>query len=274
MHTDDRDGLRVYRFDGIPADRVDALVSTRRGGVSKPPYSSLNLGLRVHDSDDDVVANRRRLFEAYGLPLDRSAWCSQPHADAVAIVTEHEMPVRADGRRDRGAYTEDNVIVGADALVTNLVGVPLCVTVADCVPVVLYDSEHHAAGVVHAGWRGMVKRIVSRAVATMRDSFGTDPASVVASIGPAIAAEDFEVGSEVIDAARRAYGDAPVLRDVRNGKAHFDLWEASLVDLELVGVPRERVELAGISPVAALDEFYSHRLEGETGRVIAAVTLR
>jgi YfiH family protein len=274
VHTDERYGLRVYRFDRLPADRVDALVSTRKGGVSKPPYASLNLGLRVHDSDDDVVANRRRLFETYGLPLDRSAWCNQPHADGVAVVTDDEMPVRPDGRRDRGAYTEDNVIAGADALVTNLVGVPLCVTLADCVPVVLYDAEHHTAGVVHAGWRGMVKRIVSQAVATMRDCFGSDPASLAAAIGPAIAAEAFEVGPEVVDAARRAYGDAPVLRDARDGKAHFDLWKASLVDLELAGVPRDGVELAGISTVAALDEFYSHRVEGETGRVVTAVTLR
>lgn len=274
MHSDDRAGLRVYRFERLPADRVDVLVSTRKGGVSKSPYESLNLGLRVEDSSEDVIANRRRLFETYDLPLDRSLWCNQPHEDGVAVVTENEIRLGVAGRHDRGAYTEDNIIAGVDALVTGLVGVPLCVTLADCVPVVLYDPEHHAVGLVHAGWRGMVKRIVSQAVERMHDSFGTDPASLVAAVGPAIAAEQFEVGQEVVAAARRAYGDAPVLEEAANGKGYFDLWEASVVDLELAGVPRDRVELAGISTADALDEFYSHRVEGQTGRVIAAVTLR
>src|SRR4051794_27293854 len=86
MRLDARAGMAVYRFGSLPQERCDALVSTRRGGASGPPYASLNLGLRVGDECETVVANRRRLFAAYGLALERTVWCRQVHGDRVVAA--------------------------------------------------------------------------------------------------------------------------------------------------------------------------------------------
>ena len=100
MQPDDRDGLRAYRFETIPGERVDALVSTRLGGASAGPYAALNLGLHVGDDDATVVANRRAFFSAFGLPFERSVWCKQVHEDAVAVI---DVCPRGSGPRGRHA---------------------------------------------------------------------------------------------------------------------------------------------------------------------------
>lgn len=273
MHRDERNGLRVYRFDTLPADRVDALVSTRMGGASNGPYASLNLGLRVGDDAATVIVNREQLFAAYGLALNRSVWCLQVHADDVTVITEAELTNANDGR-DRGAYSEDTIIAKTDALVTDVVGVPLCVTLADCVPVVIYDAAHHAVGLAHAGWGGTVARIASRTVAVMAERYGSDPFSLLVGIGPSISPERYEVKRDVIERVRASYGDAQVLVEQLDGTVTLDLWEANALDLEQAGVPRSNIETAAISTIDRLDEFYSYRVERTTGRFVTAVTLR
>lgn len=268
MRRTDKDGLAVYRFETIPEDRVEAFVATRRGGLSRPPFGPLNLGFRVGDDPSDVVANRRRLLQAFDLSLEDSVWCRQVHRDAVTVVTAAD--------RGRGAQGEEDIIADTDAMVTDEIGIPLCVTVADCVPVLIYDPVQHVIGVVHAGWAGTVRRISSATVRTMVERWGTRTADLIAAIGPSIAPEDYEVGSDVIEQAEAAYGpEAGKILPARQGdKAHFDLWTANALDLQRAGVPGSRIEIAGISTAANLDDFYSYRVEGETGRFIAAATLR
>jgi len=281
MSKDIQNGLTALRFETLPGNRLDALVSTRTGGLSTGPYASLNLGLRVADDAPAVIENRRRFFEAYGLPLDRSVWCKQVHADGVTVVDAATVAVRPDGRQDRGAFDEDSIITDTDALVTNRVGVPLCVTLADCVPVVLYDAEHHAVGLAHAGWGGTVARITSRTVDVMRERYGTAPRALLSAIGPSIGPDHYEVGDDVIRRARAAHCEdaGQILRNRADGKALFDLWEANVIDLMAAGVPRKHIELSRISTVDNLDMFYSHRFEtrGEhkqTGRFVTVAMLR
>jgi YfiH family protein len=264
---DRRDGLVAARFESLPAERVDALVSTRCGGYSAAPYAGLNLGLRVEDDDATVVRNRELLFSTYELELDRSVWCRQVHADRVTVVGAGDL--------GRGARSEVDVVAETDALVTDLVDVPLVVTIADCVPIVVYDPRNHVVGLAHAGWRGTVRRIGSRTVEVMRERFGTDPSDVMAAIGPSIAAADYEVGGDVIVQAADAFGAGAerILRMLPAGKAQFDLWEANVQDLEHAGVPRAQIEVAAVSTAAALDEFYSYRAEGVTGRFATIVAL-
>jgi YfiH family protein len=150
------------------------------------------------------------------------------------------------------------------------------VTVADCVPVVIFDSERSVVGLAHAGWGGTVARICSRTVAVMRERFDSDPAAIAAAIGPSIGPAGYEVGEDVIERAREGYGEraGEILRPAPAGKACFDLWTANRIDLESAGVNAERIEVSGIATDVHLDEFYSHRHEGgRTGRFIAAVTL-
>ena len=233
MHIDERDGLRVYRFDTVPA-----FVTTRRDGLD------LSLTSRPEHAP--------RLLKAYGLPAD-AVWCRQVHSDVVARVDAPQL------------------VDGADALITDTTDLPLCVIMADCVPVVLHDPVRHALGLAHAGWQGTVARIASTTVRAMVEHFGTDPAHVVAAIGPSIGPDEYEVGEDVVTRARAAYGDAaPILHS--DGKTYFDLWAANEHDLRSAGVTQ--IEVAGLSTARHLDDFYSHRVARDTGRFATIATLR
>lgn len=261
-------GLDVFRFERLPADRVDAVVSSRRGGVSKAPYASLNLGFHVGDDPSRVVENRRRLFEAVGMPLERSVWCRQIHADHVSLVGESDV--------GRGSLGEGDIIADTDALITDLVDVPLCVIVADCVPVVVYDPGAHVLGIAHAGWAGTVKRIASATVRAMEERWRSEPREMIAAIGPSIGPGEYEVGEDVAVAARSGYGPAAdrILGARSGGKYGFDLWTANRIDLLDAGLSEDRIEVAGLSSTASLDDFFSHRAEGRTGRFAAIAALR
>lgn len=257
----------VYHFESLP-EGVEALASTRHGGVSPAPFDTLNLGLWTEDEAERVVANRRRLFAAYGLELGRSVWCRQVHADGVAVVGEEDA--------GRGATDAATVVPDADAMVTATPGLALCVKVADCVPVVIVDPERRVLGLAHAGWSGTVARICSRMVAVMGERFGSEPATLVAAIGPSIGPAGYEVGAEVVERARAAYGErAAEILAPRGEKALFDLWAANRIDLEAAGVPGARIEVAGLASDERLDDFYSHRREaGRTGRFALVAALR
>jgi hypothetical protein len=165
----------------------------------------------------------------------------------------------------------------ADALVTDTPGLPLCVTVADCVPVVIFDPAERVAALAHAGWAGTVARISSGTVAVMRDRFGCDPAALTAAIGPSIGPARYEVGPEVVDRATVAFGarSSELLTPTGDEeKANLDLWTANRIDLEEAGVPSHRIETAAISIEDSLDDFYSHRVEGITGRFAVVVSIR
>ena len=267
MRREERDGVVAYRFESLPAG-VEALVSTRHGGVSPAPFDTLNLGLWTDDEAARVVENRRRLFAAYGLPLERSVWCRQVHSDGVAVVGEEDA--------GRGAEGEATVVPDADALVTRTPDLPLCVKVADCVPVAIVDPERRVLGLAHAGWGGTVARICSRTVAVMGERFGCEPAGLVAAIGPSIGPAGYEVGAEVVARARAAYGErADEILAPRGEKALLDLWAANRIDLEAAGLPSARIEVAAIASDERLDDFYSHRREaGRTGRFALVVALR
>jgi YfiH family protein len=239
MRPDDRDGLRAYRFDSVPADRVDALVTTRRGGID------LSRSARTEHAP--------RLFATYEIPPD-AVWCVQVHEDVVTYV---DAP---------------GVVEGTDALITSTPGLPLCVIMADCVPVLLYDPEHHALGLIHAGWPGTVARLASTTVLAMTERFGTDPQAIIAAIGPSIGPDEYEVGPDVIEAAQAAYDDAPILRPLPDGKALLNLWAANEYDLRSAGVIQ--IEVAGLSTAAHLDEFYSWRVAKDKGRFATIARLR
>lgn len=272
MRADDRDGLRGLRFSTLPPDRVDVVVSTRLGGASVAPWASLNFGLHVGDDPDVVVANRRAFFAAFDLPFARSVWCAQVHEATVAVVDEDTV---RDGAR--GATSVEDALAATDAVVTATPGIALTVMVADCVPVVVYDPDRHVVALAHAGWAGTVARICSATVRVMAERFGCDPARLLAAVGPSIGPEAYEVGPDVADRARAAFGpdvDQVVLPAAADGKHRFDLWRANALDLEQAGVPPASIEVAGRSTTDRLDELYSHRAERGTGRFAAVAVLR
>lgn len=241
-------------FDRHP---VDALVTTRHGGVSTGPYATLNLSLGVGDTPEAVLENRRRAAAAVGAGLDDLVFAEQVHGAAVARVDGHD--------RGRGASGAGDAMPGADALVTTDPSVVLAVLVADCVPIVLYDPRTHTVACVHAGWRGTVGR-VARATVEVMATMGARPHDLVAGIGPAISGERYEVGEEVADAARAGL-DPPErepLTPQGEGRWRFDLRAANRRILEGAGLRPERISVVAAS--TGDGAFFSHRSARPTGR--------
>lgn len=255
-------GARFLR-DPPLLSRTGVLVAftSRRGGVSKPPYDSLNLAFHVGDCDEDVMENRRRICEALGLDPGRMTCAEQVHGIAVAVVDEQQV--------GRGHDSEQTAIRAKDALATCVEGVALAMFFADCVPVVLVDTAHRAAGVAHAGRKGALGGVVPALVEQMSDSFGSLPADMLAYVGSAIGPCCYEVGPE---AAAQFTARFPGL--VAAGDTHLDLAGLVTASLDAAGVQRQNIAAVNTCTADSTDIFYSYRAEGgRTGRhaAIAAV---
>ena len=150
---------------------------------------------------------------------------------------------------------------GVDALITRELGYCLCISTADCVPVLIYDKKHSAIAAIHAGWRGTVAYIVRDTLLRMEKEFGTSGEDVIACIGPSISLASFEVGEEVYEAFQKNGFDMPriSIRKEETGKHHIDLWEANRMQILAFGVPSGQVELARICTYIHHDEFFSAR---------------
>ncbi|MBX6342945.1 MAG: peptidoglycan editing factor PgeF, partial [Thermomicrobiaceae bacterium] len=189
------------------------------------------------------------------------------HGAAVRVVEP--------GDAGRGAHSFADAIPGTDALVTATPGLPIAVFCADCVPILLYDPRHRVVAAVHAGWRGTVANVAGRAVATMRERFGTQPIELLAGIGPSIGPCCYEVGEEV-ESAWAAAGvdhDGVALRR-ESASLRFDLWRANALALQAAGVREERIEIAAVCTACHVDRFFSHRAErGRTGRFAAIIAV-
>jgi polyphenol oxidase len=248
-------------FDGLG---VEAVVTSRAGGVSSGPYESLNLGLHVGDDPTRVLENRRRAASAIGLRLDDMVFCRQVHGREVAVV--------GDGDRGRGVRSADDA-PDADAVVTATTGLGIGVMVADCVPLVLYDPVAHVVAAVHAGWRGTVARVADAALEAMA-ALGADPGDVRAGIGPAITADRYQVGPDVVDAARDGFtGDLDgIVRPDGTGRWTFDLWAANRRILVEAGVPAAHIEITSVGTGPGTP-YFSDRAVRPCGRFAALVRL-
>lgn len=210
---------------------ISHFVTTRHGGVSKGAYASFNCSPWCGDDPAAVRENLRLLEE--GLSWRPESWVipRQTHGTEVFEVDPEYLSLSDSGRSE--------TLYGIDALITHLPGHFLCISTADCVPVLLYDRNHQAIGAVHAGWRGTAGRIVEKTLHRMRDCFGTEGKDLLACIGPSISEESFEVGEEVVETFRQQGLDLSRFASLNTltGKYHIDLWEANRMQLEEFDVP-------------------------------------
>lgn len=244
------------RPDWPAPPRVQALITTRVGGVSKGPYGAgdgggLNLGLSTGDSAVVVETNRARLRAR--LP-EAPRWLKQVHGTGV---------VRADS------------VVGeveADASVTDRFDTVAAVLVADCMPVLLADREGRGVGIAHAGWRGLAAGVVQATARALRERLGDAGAELLAYLGPAIGPDHFEVGSEVLEAMSRTIpGAASAFEAAGAGKFRADLYALGRLALAAEGV--EAVFGGGYCTYCDSVRFYSHRRDRITGRQAALIWL-
>lgn len=240
--------------------------STRKGGVSASPWDSLNLGLGRGDEDSAVLENYRRFCSIVGTDMNRTVLSNQVHETTVHLCTTTDAGKGLFAERD---YT-------ADALITNEPGLPLVVFSADCGIILLYDPIHHAAGAVHAGWRGCAAGILEKTVQSMTEAFGSQPADLLAAIGPCIGQCCFETDDDVADAMMAALGCETALSYLeRHGsKWHVDLEGLNRQWLLRAGLVPEHIDPCGLCTTCHPDLFWSHRKMGNArGAQIAMISL-
>ena len=234
-------------------------VSTRRGGISPEPFTSLNLGLNTADAPENVRANHEIIGNALGFSLHGLVSSRQVHGCAIKCIAQH--PVEQPGSAMTYTFS------GFDALITDVTGIMLMVRVADCVPLLLFDEEKKVLAVVHAGWKGTLAGIAGKTVQTMIARYGSLPGNILAGIGPAIGPCCFTVGSDVAERFYTRFSNAALF--VKKSITGFviSLGEANRLQLISRGCGEHNIETAGLCTACMSDMFFSHRREqGKTGR--------
>jgi YfiH family protein len=231
--------------------------SERGGGVSEPPYESLDLAAHVGDDPAAVDENRTRLLATLGIAgmRERLTLSRQVHGDNVTEVGEAEAgagALAAGGTAPVGP---------SDALVTSAAGVPLLMCYADCVPVVLVATAPvRAVAVVHAGWRGCLVRLPGKAAVALARHAGCSPEDLAAYVGPHIGPARYAVGRGLLSQFAAEFATLP------SARGHLDLGAVVSASLSEVGVPTERQVSVGLSTAEHADRFYSYRVRRTTGR--------
>ena len=241
-----------------PYPNIFGFSTTRHGGCGEGTYATFNCTHYCGDRPENAKANLETLSAS--LPECPQVFVipRQTHTTNVRVIT--------------GVPSQEE-LQEVDAVVTHLKGFCLCVSTADCVPILLYDKARQVIAAVHTGWRGTVGRIAEKTLEVMEAHYGTEGKDVVACIGPSISLESFEVGDEVYAAFDEAGFDMPRIAR-RYEKWHLDLWEANRLQLLARGVLSENIEVAGICTYQHPEDFFSARRLGiQSGRILSGIMI-
>jgi purine-nucleoside/S-methyl-5'-thioadenosine phosphorylase / adenosine deaminase len=246
-----------YASAQLEAIGVRHAFSTRIGGVSPPPFDSLNLGnpsgVALQDDYQRIWENYARLQSCIGCGAEPPIRVHQVHGNDVAEVRLGD---------------DFNMDCKADAVVSRDCRRAISVRTADCVPILLSSNDGRTVAVVHAGWRGIVAGVIPAVVKRI----GRPPADLMAAVGPCIGCAAFEVGPEVLAAFEKVFGPRPPISGRIGGKGHVDLAAAARIQLLDCGLEPSRVDATDRCTATHGAEFFSHRRDhGATGRMAAII---
>lgn len=237
--------------------------STRVGGVSEGIYSTMNLSYTRGDDANAVRENYRRMASALGVKEDSFVFSVQTHTTNVHKVT-------LDNRNEQ--------LKDVDGLITDVPGLCLVTSYADCVPLYFVDPVHRAIGLSHSGWRGTVGKIGLETLRKMKEEYGTEAGDVIAAVGPSICQECYEVSEDVIDQFKEAFECKywnELFYQKENKKYQLNLWKANEIILVEAGVKRENIAVTNVCTSCNSDMLYSHRAsKGQRGGLAAFLTLK
>ncbi|MBA4313234.1 MAG: peptidoglycan editing factor PgeF [Chlorobiaceae bacterium] len=260
MRKIESNGLVSYEFETDGFNSCLHGFFTRHGGVSPTPWKSLNQGGTVGDRRENVIANRKRIFDTLNRPVESIFDVWQVHGTA-SVCTSKPRSLEAPHQR-------------ADAIFTDNPEITLFMRFADCVPILLFDPVRKVAGIIHAGWKGTVNNIIREAITCIKHTYGVDNENIIAGIGPSIGPDHYEVGNEVRRQIQFSFGNySDNLLNTENNKTFFDLWRANEYLLKKQGI--RAIESARICTACNTDDWYSHRAEkGATGRFGAFIAIK
>ena len=270
MRVTEKNDITLYQFESPAFESVTTFVTTRHNSMrNASARGNFNLGLYCGDDAEQVESNIQQLCSALGIGRSQLYYPRQVHSHDVLTIDNNFLALSHDNQL--------KALDGVDAVVTNVPGVAIAVTTADCVPIILYDPMCKAIAAIHAGWRGTAQEIVKHTIEAMNAQFGTQPCDIQAGIGPCIGIEAYEVGDEVIDAMRNAEIDIDSIsiRNAQSSKLHIDLAAANAGLLLRCGVDLMNIEVCGICTHRNSADFYPVRALGnETGRFLTGVMLK
>lgn len=242
--------------------------STRKGGVSTGIFSSMNLNFKRGDDPDAVMENYRRMAAALNMRVEDMVLSDQTHTTNVRVITEED---RGKGILKPQDYSD------VDGMITNVPGIVLVTSYADCVPLYFVDPVRKAIGLSHSGWKGTVGHIGQKAVEKMHEVYGSEPKDIVAAIGPSICQSCYEVSDDVAEAFRANFTAdeaADILLDKGNGKYQLDLWKANWYVLTDAGILPEHLSVTDLCTACHPDLLWSHRkTNGQRGGLSAFLSL-
>jgi YfiH family protein len=249
------DGLPSYRFRLLSdCQGLEHAVFTRLGGVSSPPFASLNVSYDTKDETWKVRENLRRVRMA--LTSSSLFYSRQVHGSTILAI--HERPLVDPD--------QPYPLVGIDGFVSRVPGLTMMIKVADCQAVLLFDGRKRVAAAVHAGWRGSAQDLLGKAVRIMIAEFRCRPADILVGISPSLGpcCAEFRNWRTELPEGFLAYQARPV---------YFDFWAISRAQLMEAGIPGENIEIAGLCTRCHPEVFYSYRGEGRTGRFAVTIGL-
>jgi YfiH family protein len=234
---------------------ITGIFSERQGGISPAPFDSLNLGLDLGDSDENVQHNLNQLCSAAQLPI--------PHRSQQVHGTNHLL---CEGE---GLQHSDQ----ADILITRTAGSAVAVRTADCLPILLIDTQAGVAAAVHAGWRGSVQNIAGVAVQKMQE-FGAKPGHILACLGPCIAEFCFEVGIDTANELSHSHPQAHLHINYKGTTAWVNIQAINALQLQSSGLKVVNIESIKRCTSCLPERFFSYRRDGiQSGRQLAIVAL-
>ena len=247
---------------------INHAFSTRLGGVSEGEFTSMNMAFNRGDNPESVTENYKRICKSAGFDFDSLTASAQDHNTFVRAVTSENKGVGIYKPRD---------LHSVDALITNEKGVTLVTYYADCTPLFFVDIKQKAIGLAHAGWRGTVGRIGEKVVKKMTELYGTNPADIVAAIGPTISVCCYEVDKPCADNFY-ALSDLDSSRFVfpkENGKYMIDLLETNRQILVAAGVKNENITVSDVCTNCNSELLWSHRAtKGKRGTMSAFMCIK
>lgn len=260
--------LQFNIFDGCK--NIQHFSTTRDGGVSKGEYSSFNMGNFSDDSPINIHENRTRLATMFFMNLDRFIIPNQTHGTKVLKIDEEYLKL--------DTHDAINRLYGVDGVITNIPKLFLCVTTADCVPVIIYDTKNEAIAAVHSGWKGTSGNIVKKVVNMMKDEFGTSAQDLLVGIGPAISMKNYEVGDEVIEIFDQNEFDIKderlFVKNEKSYKYHIDLKEIIRQELISLGVQELNIEKSNLCTYDNDALFFSARRQSiHSGRMLTGIMI-
>ncbi len=236
--------------------------STRLGGVSQGVWASMNLSVTRGDNPQAVAENRRRIASAIGVDERKMVYSSQTHTTNVAAVTEANL---------------GKSLPETDGMITNVPGLCLVTFYADCVPLYFVDPVRKAIGLSHSGWRGTVRKMANVTVKRMQEAFGSNPADMIAAVGPSICQDCYEVDIDVIRQFQENYKEEDwesLYYRKENGKYQLNLWKANELNLLEAGIQKRNIAITNVCTCCNPEVMFSHRVMGtDRGNLSAFLAL-